>query len=194
MELVKDFLTPNEYSRPQRQLKEVLGVIIHYTANAGASAKANRDFFEARKTGNAGYGSAHYIIDQTGKIIQCIPEFEVAYHVGSSKPDPKSGKIYTDKARQMFGNFATENNSPNNCTIGIELCNIDDAGHFTAKTMTAAVELTADILKRYGLSVRHIATHKEVVGWKDCPLLWVDYPELYDAFKIDVALKMTKGV
>ena len=193
MELVKDYLTPNDYSRPLRPLREVLGVVMHWTANAGASAKANRDYFERRKAGTLGYGSAHYIIDQSGKVIECIPEDEVAYHVGTDKPDPKSGKVYTDKAREMFGAFASENNSPNNCTIGVELCNTDDEGHFTTQTIESAVELVADICKRHGLSARSITTHNEVVGWKDCPRLWVNKPELLDSFRVDVALKMTKG-
>ena len=39
-------LTPNEYSRPQLPLNEVDYIAIHYTANPGATAQNNRDYFE----------------------------------------------------------------------------------------------------------------------------------------------------
>lgn len=39
-------LTPNEYSRPQLPITQVNYIAIHYTANPGASAQANRDYFE----------------------------------------------------------------------------------------------------------------------------------------------------
>ena len=193
MQIIHDFLTINEYSRPARKLREVLAVVMHWTANPQANAKENRDFFEARKTGNGGYGSAHYIIDQNGLIIAAVPEYEVAYHTGSSQPDPASGRVYTDEARQRFGKYASETNSPNNCTIGIELCPIDEAGNFTDATINSAVELCADICKRYGLSANEITTHHNIVGWKDCPRLWTNKPHLLDAFRFSVADKMQRG-
>ena len=39
-------LTPNEYSRPQLPITQVNYIAIHYTANPGASAQDNRDYFE----------------------------------------------------------------------------------------------------------------------------------------------------
>ena len=75
-------LTPNKYSRPQTPLKEVRGITLHWVENPGTSADFNRNYFEMRKSGQHGYGSAHYIIDNRG-ILQCIPEDEMAYHVGA---------------------------------------------------------------------------------------------------------------
>lgn len=190
MRIEPAYITVNEYSRPGRNIREVLGIVIHWTANPGASAKANRDFFENRKTGYGGYGSAHYIVDQSGLIIAAVPENEVAYHCGSSQPDPKSGKVYTDEARRRFGKYASENNSPNNCTIGIELCPTDNAGTFTRETIDAAVELCATICTRYGLTAAAITTHHDVVGWKNCPKLWTEKPEYLTAFKLEVLRKL----
>ena len=119
MQIIHDFLTRNEYSRPGKKLQKVLAIVIHWTANPGANAKENRDFFESKKTGMGGYGSAHYIIYQNGIIIVAVPEDEVAYHCGSSDKDPASGKVYTDEARRRFGKYASENSSPNLCTIEI---------------------------------------------------------------------------
>lgn len=193
MQIVHDFLTQNEYSRPGRNLREVLGVVMHWTANPAANAKQNRDFFEARKAGTNGYGSAHYIIDKNGIIYAAIPENEIAYHCGSSDKDPMSGKVYTDEARRRFGRYASEYSSPNNCTIGIEMCPRDANGNFTDATISAAVELCADICKRYELTAQAITTHHNVVGWKNCPKLWTDKPALFEAFKLSVADKLQRN-
>ena len=193
MQIIHDFLTRNEYSRPGKKLQKVLAIVIHWTANPGANAKENRDFFENKKTGMGGYGSAHYIIDQNGIIVAAIPENEVAYHCGSSDKDPASGKVYTDEARRRFGRYANKNSSPNLCTIGIELCPKDAAGNFTHATINAAVELCADICRRYELPARAITTHHDVVGWKDCPKLWTEKPQLLTAFQFTVSDKIRRG-
>ena len=193
MQIIHDFLTINEYSRPGRKLNEVLGVVLHWTANTYANAKETRDYFESKKAGMGGYASAHYIIDKNGLIVAAVPEYEVAYHAGSSQRDPASGEFYTDEARRRFGKYASENNSPNNCTIGVELCPIDAAGNFSDATIGAAIELCADILKRYNLPVTALTTHHDVVGWKDCPKLWTEKPALFDAFCYSVAEKKQRG-
>lgn len=188
MTIKQQLLTPNEWSRSQRRIKEVLGIVMHWTANPRANAEQNRNYFESRKNGKDGYGSAHYIIGQDGTIIQCIPLEEVAYHCGSSQKDPASGKFYTDYARTKFKHYAEnwKTNSPNYCTIGIELCPTDNEGHFTDETINADIALCADLCKRFNLKADDITTHHAIVGWKDCPRLWVRQPELLDAFRASV--------
>lgn len=193
MQIIHDFLTRNEYSRPCKKLQKVLAILIHWTANPGANAKENRDFFENKKTGMGGYGSAHYIIDQNGIIVAAIPENEVAYHCGSSEKDPESGKVYTDEARARFGYYASTSNSPNNCTLGVELCPTDARGNFSRATIETAIELCADICKRYGLTAQAITTHHNIVGWKDCPKLWTEKPQLLETFRQSVADKIQRG-
>lgn len=193
MQIIHDFLTKNEYSRPGKRLQKVLAVVIHWTANPDATAKQNRNFFEAKKTGMGGYASAHYIIDQNGLIVAAVPENEVAYHCGSSDKDPASGKVYTDEARARFGYYASESNSPNNCTIGVELCPKDATGNFTNATINAAVDLCADICRRYELPVQAITTHHNIVGWKDCPKLWTEKPQLLIAFRFTVDDKIKRS-
>lgn len=194
MDIKEHLLTLNEWSRPGSRLRQVLGVVMHWTANPHADALANVRFFENRKAGTAGYGSAHYVIGQTGEVVRCIPETEVAYHCGSSKPDPASGKVYTDLARGLFGAYCTASTSPNFCTLGVEMCPTDEAGSFTEATEAAAVELVADMLRRYKLGTRSVVTHHGVVGWKDCPRLWVNRPELFEAFKLKVAVAICEVV
>lgn len=194
MQIIHDFLTRNEYSRPGKKLQKVLAIVIHWTANPNASAEANRRFFENRKTGMSGYGSAHFIIGTKGEILQAIPTNEIAYHVGSSQADPKSGQIYTDYAREKYGKYAQnpKTTSPNFCTIGIELCPTDNDGNFTDATINAAIELCAYLCRKNNLTPDDITTHHNVVGWKDCPRLWTKRPELLDAFKLSVKDYMTR--
>jgi N-acetylmuramoyl-L-alanine amidase len=91
-----------------------------------------------------------------------------------------------------MGRFA-ENpdiNSPNNCTIGIEMCVLDADGNFTPETLLAARELTAKLLRDNHLTTDDIGTHHLVVGWKDCPRLWMIHPNLFESFKQDVKESM----
>ena len=152
-----------------------------------------RNYFENRKLGKDGYGSAHYIIDCDGSIIRCIPETEVAWHVGSSQVDPASGRIYTDWAREKFGEHRCDPTTvgPNVCTIGIEMEPVDEVGNFTQQTLSAAAELAADICTRLALNpMVDLGTHHMVVGWKDCPRLWTNSPALFEGFKADVRGRM----
>ena len=192
--MIERLLTVNDYSRPGRSLGEVLGVVLHWTANPNAGAVATRNYFEAKKTGTGGYGSAHYVVGQEGEVVRCIPECEVAYHCGTDRPDPKSGLVYTEDARRRFGHYATNyrTESPNMCTIGVELCPDDWSGSFSGKTLRAAAELCAGILIRHNLGTDALTTHGAVVGWKDCPKLWVHNPALFGSFVLDVASWMGK--
>ena len=193
MNLIKKFLTVNQYSRSGRRLAVCKAVILHYVGVNGQRAINTWGYFEKACPADKHYSSAHYIIDLNGDIYHCVPDNEVAWHCGSGIADPKSGRIYTDWAREKFGYYASDpvNISPNYCTIGIELC-IDKQGNFTPETIEAAVELTGKLLVENRLSVEEIGHHKKVVGWKDCPLPWVKNPNLFDDFKEKV--KASLGV
>ena len=195
MTITKRFLTPNEWSRPQKPIKEFKGIVIHWTANPSADAKQNWLYFEAKKKGMSSYGSAHYIIGQDGEIIQAIPDNEIAYHVGSSQKDPESGQIYTDFARKKYGHYAVhwQTTSPNFCTIGIELCPTDYEGNFTDMTIKAAIDLCVYLCKKHNLTADDITTHHDIVGWKDCPRLWTNQPEYLLAFKASVKDTIDRG-
>ena len=111
MEIEKRLLTLNPFSRPGKPLIGVYGIVVHWVGNANSSAVANRNYFESlkdQKNNEGRYASAHYIIGLLGEVIQCLPEEEIAYHVGANK--------YTPNALKYLSSY------PNNCTLGIELC------------------------------------------------------------------------
>lgn len=175
MEIIKDYLTPNSYSRPQKSLGKIKGIVIHWVANPGSSAQGNRNFFENRKFGKTSYGSAHYIIEGE-KVIQCLPNSELGYHVGST--------TYTASALRNLSSY------PNNCTIGIELTHPDPSGKPNDITYRTSVELTSKLLKENGLTEKDVWTHKQVVGWKPCHKYYVDNPNAWVQFISDVATEL----
>ena len=175
----ENLLTPNPYSRPGNKLSKVKGIVIHWVANRNSTAAANRNFFESRKNGTKGYGSAHEIIDLNGEVVVCIPKDEMAYHVGSPNP-------YTEEALELLSTY------PNNCTYGIECTHIDYNGKMSAKTYATLVQRCADLIIEFGLeeAERPLWLHKEIVGWKDCHRWFVNNPNEGKSFKENVRGKV----
>jgi N-acetylmuramoyl-L-alanine amidase len=60
---------------------------------------------------------------------------------------------------------------------------VDSRGNYTPETLGAARGLTAKLIKENRLTIDDIGTHHLVVGWKDCPRLWTERPEQFDAFR-----------
>lgn len=191
MVINKFFLSPNEFTRPQRLLKNVSGIILHWTGPNEHNARQVRNYFENDCTKLKKYSSAHYVVDFTGEVLQLIPTNEMAYHCGSSKLDPISKKIYTDWAREKFKEYANSKNlSPNQVTIGIEMCASNEMGDFNNQVIESTIELTYELCKEFSLTINEIGTHNLVVGWKDCPRLWTNKPFLFEAFKNDVNIRL----
>lgn len=190
MEVITKFLTVNKFTRPGDKLRDVLGVVLHWTGELCHDALPVWKFFEETCSKQNKYSSAHYIIGKDGTIYYCIPTNEKAYHCGSSQVDPKSGKIYTDLARELFRDFAKypATTSPNSCTIGIEMCPISSDGTFSEATLKAARQLVDELVEKFSLTKDRVVTHNDVVGWKSCPRLWTENPELFEEFKKTLAI------
>lgn len=164
-------LTKNKWSRPARKLNPVKAITLHWTAGPRDTPEGVFSWFENRKKGKTGYGSAHYCVGMDGHILQFLPDEELAYHVGS--------KTYTDYGLSL-------SSYPNNCTIGIEMCPINIEGEFTDDTLKATKELTALLLMEHNLKIENITTHQAIVGWKDCPRWFVRFPDELKKFKEEV--------
>lgn len=175
--IYEQWLTPNKYSRPQTKVHSVKGIVIHWVANPNSTAKGNIAFFESRKNGGKGYGSAHEFIDLDGSVWKCIPEDEMAYHVGS--------KTYTSQALSELSSY------PNNCTYGIECTHVDWNGSMTDATYNTLVDRVADLCKTFNLNPsQDLWLHREIVGWKDCHRWFVNNPTEWEKFKKLVSNKM----
>lgn len=157
LEVTEMYLTPNEYSRPQIPLKKVKGIVVHYTANPGTSAKNNRNYFEGLKDSKETYASSHYIIGLEGEIIQCIPLDEISY----------------------------ASNDRNVNTISIECCHNTKSGEFSNATYRSLVKLLAWLCGEYNLKENDIIRHYDITG-KICPKYYVDHEEKWIELKNDV--------
>ena len=156
-EIDEQLLPVNEYSRPGLALKEVKGIVIHYTANPGTSAQQNHDYFAGLAQSHLTKASSHYIIGLDGEIIRCIPDEEEAY----------------------------ASNNRNVDTLAIECCHFDESGEFYVQTYESLVHLTAYLMGAYGLKTEDVIRHYDVTG-KSCPKYFVDNPKAWDDFYRDV--------
>jgi N-acetylmuramoyl-L-alanine amidase len=183
MNLIDKHLTINPFSRTGRKRTDTKAVILHYVGINNQRAETVWNFFEKICPRDKHFSSTQYIIDLNGDVIRTMPDNEVAFHCGSRE--------YTSWGREKFRQYASDptKNSPNNCTIGIELC-VDRQGNFTNETLNAAVKLVAYLLQENNLTTEEIGHHKMVVGWKDCPLPWIRNPELFENFKQKVREEM----
>lgn len=175
MNIQEKLLTKNEQSRPGRNLHSIKAVVIHYVGNANQDAENVVRYFEGLKNQKDTYASAHYVVGISGDLIQCLPDDEVAYHVGA--------KVYTNYALQELSAY------PNNCTIGIEMCHIKDG--FTVETVQATAELTAWLLKKYHLTEKDMIRHYDITK-KICPKFYVEDIRLWNEFKNLVSQKISE--
>lgn len=157
-------LDVNEYSRPGTASNKITGIVIHYTANPGATAQNNRDYFQGLKDSHITQASSHFIVGLDGEIIQCIPTWEIAY----------------------------ASNNRNIDTVSIECCHPDDTGEFSTATYNSAVQLTAWLCMKFGLDQDDVIRHYDVTG-KNCPKFYVEHEDEWDFFKENVKKALEKS-
>lgn len=156
-----ELLTPNEYSRPQIPIESVNYIAIHYTANPGATAIANRNYFENLANTHDTKVSSHFVVGLDGEVVQCIPTSEMSYATNSRNVD----------------------------TISIECCHPDETGKFNDSTYDSVVKLTAWLCVRFGLTSENVIRHYDVTG-KDCPKYYVENPDAWLQMKADIAAQI----
>ena len=153
-----DLLDINDYSRPGLTLEKVNGIVIHYTANPGTTAKQNRNYFNGLKDSKKTKASAHFVVGLEGEIVQCIPCNEIAY----------------------------ASNERNSDTISIECCHPDADGRFTDATIKSLARLTGWLCKELSLNEKHIIRHHDVSG-KNCPKYYVEHEDAWRTLKKKLA-------
>ena len=162
------FLDPNPFSRPQLALKKVRAIVVHYTANPGVDAVANRNYFNNLPKANERkqkktYASSHFVIGLDGTIVQCIPLEEMAY----------------------------ASNDRNSDTVSIECCHKKENGKFTAQTQAALIQLCTYLCIKFDLTEENLIRHYDVTG-KICPKYFVEHPDAWETFKKDVGMELKK--
>ena len=156
-----ELLTPNPYSRSQEKTDKITGIVIHYTANPGATAIGNRNYFEGLKDSHETKASSHFVVGLDGEVIQCIPIDEVAYA-----------------------------NAPrNDDTLSIEVCHPDDTGKFNDASYESVVKLTAWLCKQLKLKSSDVVRHYDING-KQCPKYYVEDKEAWKQLREDVKEQM----
>lgn len=145
-------------------------VVIHETANTGkgANALAHYTYWNNAYRGS----SAHYVVDDKS-IIQLLPDYAKAWHVGDNKGH----------------SLITNSNS-----IGIEIC-INSDGDYD-KAVQNAQDLATYLLKKYNLPIDRLKTHNDASG-KNCPTIllktgrWSDFKSKVQALLAPAPTELT---
>ncbi len=147
---VTDHPSPNFGARPDGIVIDML--VIHYTGMRTGAAALKRLCDPTAEV------SAHYLIEEDGRLFRLVDEAERAWHAG-------------------VGLWRGDSNI-NDRSIGIELVN---PGHeygyrpFPAAQMAALIGLAVDILARHPIPAQNVVGHSDVA-----PMRKQDPGELFD--------------
>lgn len=150
MVLIHEHPSPNHDARGKAGVPDML--VIHYTGMESGQAALERLCDPASKV------SAHYLIEEDGRVMRLVPEHRRAWHAGLS-------------------HWAGEDNL-NDAAIGIELVN---PGHefgyraFPEAQMRALLELAVVLRSRHGIPSHRVVGHSDIA-----PLRKEDPGELFD--------------
>lgn len=148
------------YLSAARGKKEILYLVIHFTANDGDTAKNNADYFTNSNIST----SAHYFVDEK-EVWQSVRDADIAWHCGTKGT--------------YFHPYCRNANS-----IGIELCSRIKNGkyYFQPGTVENAVQLARSLMKKYGIAPDHVVRHYDVTH-KNCPAPFVENAAAWQDFK-----------
>ena len=143
-----------------RSTSSIKYIVWHYTANDGDTDEANGKYFNSPNR-NA---SAHYFVDDDS-ITQSVPDNYVAWSVGGSR----YSNYKTTGGAKLYGIAKNAN------TLNIELCDTQKNGKYNVsdKTLSNAIALTKDLMKKYNIPIENVIRHFDVTG-KSCPAYYVD--------------------
>lgn len=134
---IQDRPSPNHDARPSDTPIDTL--VLHYTGMPTGEAALGRLRDASAKV------SAHYLVEENGRIFRLVPEERRAWHAGIG---------YWRGHRDI-----------NARSIGIEIVN---PGHeygyraFPVKQMAAVRDLARDILRRHPIPARNVVAHSDV--------------------------------
>jgi N-acetylmuramoyl-L-alanine amidase len=136
--LVSSVLASPNHGRRADGMKPDL-LILHYTGMVDADSAI------ARLRSPAAEVSAHYVVEETGRIVQLVPEARRAWHAGEASWEGER--------------------DVNSRSIGIEIVN---GGHdfgnpnFPPRQVEAVIALASDICVRHNIRADHVLGHSDV--------------------------------
>jgi N-acetylmuramoyl-L-alanine amidase len=128
--------SPNQ---DERRTAVVDMIVLHYTGMPDAKAALQRIGSPRSEV------SAHYLVCEDGRIVQCVPERRRAWHAGEA--------------------FWAGETDINSCSIGIEIAN---PGHefgysdFPKRQIAAVTTLCRSIQKRFSVPAERVLGHSDV--------------------------------
>lgn len=165
-----EYININEYSRPGIRNNGIDGIVMHYTANNGGTARNHKNYFNNLR---GTYASAQLFVDDI-EALCIMPLNEVAYHANEISKYNADGSRY----RPLYSKIGNANYS----TIGVEMC-LDKNGNITEKTFQNTVKAVKELIAKYPNVTRNkIWRHYDVTG-KNCPAPWVAKPSELERFK-----------
>jgi N-acetylmuramoyl-L-alanine amidase len=129
--------SPNHTKRKNGAVPDM--VVLHYTGMRDTEQAIKRLCTPSSEV------SAHYVVTEDGRIIQCVPEARRAWHAGESA-------------------WAGETDI-NSCSIGIEIANPGhDYGYpeFPKRQIAAVIALARGILTRHSIPPDRVLAHSDV--------------------------------
>jgi N-acetylmuramoyl-L-alanine amidase len=177
------FLQVNPYTRPGMKLKGVRKLVIHWTANPGASAQNHFNYFNSTAIQQQRYAGAHIFVDKT-EAICIIPLDEVAYHANDVQQRNADGSPWRG-VPELLPNA-------NFLSIAVEMC-VEKDGTFHPDTIARTEDIFVELCKRYNLDpIKDIVRHYDITH-KDCPAPWVKDTQAFINFKNRVNAKLKGG-
>ncbi|MBQ0125579.1 MAG: N-acetylmuramoyl-L-alanine amidase [Clostridiales bacterium] len=158
----EQIIAVSDYTYDGEKIGNIEKIVVHYVANPGSSAQANRNYFNSLASTHDRAASSHFIIGLDGEIIMCVPLDCVA--------------------------FANGDSYVNRHAISIECCHPDASGKFNDSTLASLKALIEWLCDEYGLSNDDIIRHYDVTG-KMCPLYFVEHKDEWEAFKSSIETK-----
>ena len=143
---INKLLTPYNLNR-LGDTSRIKYIVLHYVGATGG-AEANCRYYASKYIG----ASAHYYVGFGGEIWQSVEDGDIAWHCGA--------KSYRHPECR------------NSNSIGIELC-VRNKGsqaadsrdwYFENATVQAAIELTRELMKKYGIPADRVIRHYDVTG------------------------------
>jgi N-acetylmuramoyl-L-alanine amidase len=162
------YVRVNQYTRPGIKLNGVRKVIVHWTANPGATAANHFRYFDQTAVVAKRYASAHIFVDKI-EAICIVPLNEVAYAANDGS----------------YRGVAELKPNANFLSISVELC-VEKDGTLHPDTIARAVAVCKELCATYGLDPSSDIVRHYDVTHKNCPAPWVSNVDGFTAFKAEV--------